>query len=176
MLLFIITLIISADQSMEYIYKVLYNGPYSVYYDVNSLDSNDLIGYQFLYEDTNYHIIQNNNFITTDNASYEDVQRKANRFYIEGINSGNNPIIELPLYYYPGYVAKTDDGTRLTIERGVNNRLRILPDDGFRGNIRVRYSEPVMWRLCEVISIASIAALIYFEIKRRKTVSFKNLK
>lgn len=171
LLIFLITLFISADQSLEYLYKVLYNGPIKVYYDDNSLNSNDLVGYEYLYENTDYHIIQQTNFITSEDVSYEDVQRTANRFYIKGINTGNNPKLELPLYYYPGYVAKADDGTKLTIDRGTNNRLRILFDPGFTGNVYVRYSEPILWRLCEVISLLSMIAVVYFEIKRRKALS-----
>ncbi len=106
-----------------------------------------------------------------ENVSFDSVQRTANRFTINGISTGNDAKLELPLYYYPGYTAKADNGSELKIERGNNNRLRILFDNGFSGNIYVRYTEPVLWRVCEVISLISMIFVLVMEIRRRKTYS-----
>lgn len=167
-IIFVVVLLISADQSMEYLYKTMYNGPFKVYYDENCLDSNDLIGYEYLYQGTDYHRIEQENYITMENVSFDSAQRKANRFNIRGIDTGSDAKLELPLYYYPGYTARTDDGTSLKVVRGNNNRLRILFDEGFSGNISVRYTEPVLWRVCEIISLISFAMVIIFEIRRKK--------
>ncbi len=167
-IIFVVTLVISADQSVEYLYKTMYNGPVKLYYDENVLDTNDLVGYEYLYQGTNYRRIQQENYITMENVSFDNVERKANRFSISGIHTGSDAKLELPLFYYPGYTAKSDDGTSLQIIRGNNNRLRILFDNGFSGNIYVRYTEPVLWRICEMISLLSFIAVIVLEIRRRK--------
>ncbi|MCR5502467.1 MAG: hypothetical protein K6F53_05635 [Lachnospiraceae bacterium] len=167
-LIIAIVLLVCMDQTMENTYKTLYTGPVGHYYDDICLDTNDLVGYEYLYEDTDYNRIHQENYVTTDNTTIEHVERKANRFLIKGVSAGNNAKLELPLYYYPGYTAKSDSGKSLKVERGTNNRVRIVFDNGFGGNVKVRYTEPLLWRICELTSLAAFVAVILLEIKRRK--------
>lgn len=73
--------------------------------------------------------------------------------------------VEVPLLYYPGYVAKTTDATgqrySLDITKGNNNVIQIMVPQGFKGNIGVWYEEPILWRVTEVVSAAVLGWLIH---------------
>ena len=75
---------------------------------------------------------------------------------------GEGAYLETPQFYYPGYVAKDLTGTYYPVTRSEhNNRIRVeLPDD-FDGVIEVFYREPVIYRICEVISLLSVLILIF---------------
>lgn len=73
--------------------------------------------------------------------------------------------VEVPLLYYPGYVAKATDlsghSQKLSLTKGENNVVQIKVPQGFRGNIGLWYEEPILWRVTEVISIVVLGWLIY---------------
>ncbi len=73
--------------------------------------------------------------------------------------------VEVPLLYYPGYVAKATDlsghSQKLSLTKGENNVVQIKVPQGFKGNIGVWYKEPILWRVTEVISIVVLGWLIY---------------
>ncbi|MBQ8092921.1 MAG: hypothetical protein IJ242_05025 [Clostridia bacterium] len=77
--------------------------------------------------------------------------------------------IEAPLLYYPGYEAYASNGEIYKIDRGMNNVIRIrYPSNGEKTEIHIRYTEPVLWRICEVISLVSIAGLAVLLIRQRR--------
>lgn len=72
-----------------------------------------------------------------------------------------NYLIEAPLLYYPGYEAVGPDGIRYSVDRGTNNVLRIAyPSTGEKTGIMIRYTEPLLWRVCEGMSLLSIICLL----------------
>ncbi|MCR4788860.1 MAG: hypothetical protein K5888_09745 [Lachnospiraceae bacterium] len=163
MIILIVVALVNADQVLDYVYKVLYNAPAKVVYDDIGLNTTDLIGYEYLYEGTDCNRTETDRDITGSNVIYTDVIRNANRFDIAISAVGEGGYLDLPLFYYPGYEAKADTGASVRIERGDNNnRLRVIPEGGFSGNITVRYREPALWRICEIISLLSFAALIVY--------------
>ena len=172
-IIFSIAILIMADQSISYLYNAIYVGAFSVYYDDVVLDSNDLIGYEYLYEGSSRDLPKYDHEVKGDSVAYSGITRNKNRFNLNvdstGENGGN---IEFPIYYYPGYVAKDTDGNKLTVERGSDNRLRVLIPSGYSGTLSVRYEEPIGWRICEVVSVIALVLLIYYEYCMRKGISF----
>ena len=70
--------------------------------------------------------------------------------------------IEVPLLYYKGYVAETQDKGRLAITAGISGRARVDIPSGFSGTVTVRFREPWYWRVCEVISLISALGIIIY--------------
>lgn len=78
--------------------------------------------------------------------------------------------VDVPLLYYSGYTARdVSDGTSFPIQAGDNNRIRIIVPEGYQGTIRIAYQEPVIWRIAEAVSLASLLfLLIYAGMNRKK--------
>ena len=65
---------------------------------------------------------------------------------------------EVPLYRYPGYKAFCD-GKEVTVSRGTNGVIRVpLPElvTGETVQLSIKYQEPVLWRIAELISLTGI--------------------
>ncbi len=76
----------------------------------------------------------------------------------------NNPTeetvtIEAPLWGYRYYKA-TADGKRLTTSMAESKKLAIEIPAGFSGEIKIYYSEPVHWRLSELLSLATLLYIL----------------
>lgn len=68
--------------------------------------------------------------------------------------------VEVPLLLYKGYHAVTDSGEQLAISPGESSRISVSVPAGFTGSFRVAFQEPWYWRVCELISLFSLAGLI----------------
>ncbi len=88
-------------------------------------------------------------------------------------NTHEDAVLDLPLVYYLGYSAKTDDGAQLEIrpsEHGVLEvKLGALPS----GTITVAYTGTVIQHISPWISVASIAAALWLYVKNKKESSSK---
>ena len=69
--------------------------------------------------------------------------------------------IEIPVFNYKGYVVEDDSSNRYEIKDGKDNVIGFTLPKGFKGNITVSFREPIAWRLSEIVSLLSIAALIF---------------
>ena len=78
----------------------------------------------------------------------------------------------IPVFAYPGYhVEDVDLQTEIEFNSGENARIKIEVPAGYDGMIRVYYSEPKLWRVFEIISIVSAAALAVILLRRRDSRS-----
>ena len=61
------------------------------------------------------------------------------------------------MFSYPGYYAE-DVETHESIEHvtGENARISLSVPAGFKGTIRIYYKEPLLWRMFELVSLASV--------------------
>lgn len=65
--------------------------------------------------------------------------------------------------YYRGYEAQNPvSGVTFTTEAGENGRLRMWLPGGYNGTVTVRFKEPLLWRISEMIAILSIIGLIIY--------------
>ena len=83
--------------------------------------------------------------------------------------SAPNAYIDIPRFDYPYFAVKDKKGNSIATERGDNNKIRLLFDDVYKGNVFVKFIEPWYWRVAEIISICGmIFSLLYF-IRTEKT-------
>lgn len=86
----------------------------------------------------------------------------------EGIES-----VELPMIYYRGYVAKDQETEgAIALEAGENGRVRLLLAGNYEGTVRVRFQEPLLWRVAEVITLLSVIGVLAY-LWREKYVLIK---
>ncbi|MBO4863138.1 MAG: hypothetical protein J5517_02115 [Eubacterium sp.] len=168
-LLICIVFIIGFHQSISLLYNSIYHGSFITYYDSVNLRSNELMGYQYLYEGTDYSIPEREHEVTGNDSNIINVDNSSNSYIITCNSTGTDSFIELPLYYYPGDIAKDSDNNRLNLDRGSNNRIRVMLPEDFDGEITVKYSEPMIWHVMEMISLFTFFALIIYEIRSKKT-------
>lgn len=156
-------LLISSHQAFSVIYNAVYSGSFTTFYDSVNIDTNYLMGDQYLYVDTNSSIPNTEHDITSNNTNIISSSNTANNFKIQFDATGEDSYIELPLYYYPGYVAKDENNEKYSIEPGSNNRIRILIPEACTGTLSVKYKGFVSWRIAEIISIISLIVLIILQ-------------
>ena len=150
-------------QSSNYLYSYIYNGGIANYYDAVNINTNNIMGGEYLYEGVDENAPFYGTGIEGNNCSVLSESHRANRYEVEVSASGDNSFVELPLYYYPGYVAKDADGDYLSVERGNNGKIKVLFDGDYNGIINVRYKEPVLWRFFEIVSLISFILLILYK-------------
>ena len=65
--------------------------------------------------------------------------------------------VSFPLFGFPGYEASLN-GERTDWTRGANNRLTVPLSAGAEGTLSVRYAGFALWRVCDAVSLAALAA------------------
>lgn len=69
-------------------------------------------------------------------------------------------LLTLPLTRYENYKVYYDDGTITTAGVGDNMNVTVTVPPMYQGNIQVAFVEPVLWRICELISIVSLCTIL----------------
>ncbi|MCR4648821.1 MAG: hypothetical protein K5776_07060 [Lachnospiraceae bacterium] len=80
-------------------------------------------------------------------------------------NSSDENYVDVPFLNYKGYRAKDSKGNNLKVVTGENNLVRVIIPGGFSDEISVKFVSPIYWRIAEIISLLSLAALIVYLIK-----------
>lgn len=82
---------------------------------------------------------------------------------------GQDGHIEFPLLYYPGY--KIIEGTG-SIFKTANGMVGVLVPANSEGTISVAFREPLRWRLADLVSLTTVAALagsaVMYRFRRKK--------
>lgn len=151
-------------QGMDYQYQILYGGTFTEKkFSEVSLNSADVVTGEYLYQGTDVSRTKTEQSVTGENVEMEDVQHHGLRFQILGKATGEGAYLEVPAFYYPGYVAKDLQGKQYQVTRSEdNNRIHVeLPAD-FDGVLEVFYKEPTLFLLGDVISVLAVIGLIGF--------------
>lgn len=93
--------------------------------------------------------VQVQNYMKMEAQVYADLD-------ISGCSDGS--YIDVPLFYYPDYHAKDQDGRELTVSPSPDGLIRLAPSDSVR-SIHVYFKEPVMWKICTAVSLISLILL-----------------
>ncbi len=102
--------------------------------------------------------------VTSNNPDVHTIikSRKGTKFVLSVNNSGNNKgEIELPVTGFKDYVAKYDGGS-LKTKKSPTSKLAVVIPERFNKEISVYYTEPIIWRIAEIISLLSIIYVIYY--------------
>ena len=105
-----------------------------------------------------------------ENIRIEDYYKRGDRshfiYYIDG--EADKAYIELPMFYYPGYDVRLDDGTELIAETGDLNHMRIyLSDEGSGQKVNVRFRVWPVWSILTLVSVILYFLFLYFELYKK---------
>ena len=123
---------------------------------------------EYIYFGTNTDEFTPNEYTVSDAEAIKtgNVYKKATNVSFSFANSGGQGYIEVPIAYYPGYKAYGENGREYEIEKGDNNRLRVIIPQASEGSVRIRYAglkgfAPALW-----ISIAAYVLLAAFMVRK----------
>ena len=77
---------------------------------------------------------------------------------------------------YTGYRAITDDNKKLEIVNGENNRLGVMIEAGYKGNVKISYQGLWYFKVADFITLTTIILLILFSVTNRKSLMKKEKK
>ena len=86
--------------------------------------------------------------------------------------------IEIPRFIYKGYIAMdTASGERFETMAGDNNKIRVLLPAGYEGSIRVKFRQPLLWIVSELVSAAGVIAVAVWLLRKKLSqfVKVKNI-
>ena len=152
---------VAVYQGMDYQYQFLYGGACETRYGTGNLDTTGVMTGEYLYLYSSTEVTKWDQNVTGEGVEISGVYKKYLKTDVTCSAVWEGAYIEVPTFYYPGYVAVDDAGKKYTLERsGNNNRIRVeLPED-FAGTIHISYQEPVYFRICEVISLLAFMGLL----------------
>jgi len=85
--------------------------------------------------------------------------------YLSIENCYSDSSIALPILAYPGYQAvDVDTGQHFTLYHTEDERVELFISEGYKGTIRIYYSEPTTWRIFEIISLISFLIVLSFDV------------
>lgn len=158
-------------QGSQLIYSAYYTDKSNVIYDIAVYDS------RVMYNGSEYHYNgswENPQANTPEGieANILEYQKYQNKMEITYESKTEAAYVELPLYYYVGYVAyeKEHPDIYYKIERGDQNRIRVYLPKAYSGTVVVRFKEPVSYRVAELLSILTLIGLFLNKFVRKRVV------
>lgn len=110
----------------------------------------------------------NQDLLVSSGATLSKYSKDANKVEFEYVSNNDNNYVDLPLYYYPGYVAKDTEGNHLQVGHGENARIRVYLDSLKKSEvISVFYEEPWLFRIAGIISCLTLVGCVGFYWKRK---------
>ncbi|WP_455501792.1 hypothetical protein [Gemmiger sp.] len=123
------------------------------------------MGYDYLPAGTDLAVFADTRAVPADPAVTAERQGR-DVFYCTNPTDAD-AIVDLPLLAYRHYTAQAADGTPLTLTANEAHCLRVTLPAGFGGLVTVRFAEPLLWRLAELITLATVLALAVWPVLRR---------
>ncbi len=129
--------------------------------DMESLDSFDVGRGEYMPEGTAaaWESMPEGRILRDEAVSITEFEKHGTEITFTGINaSGAEQAVELPLIYYRGYQAKDiNTGELIAVDgNGDNGKLRVQLAGNYSGTVRVKFQEPVLWRIAEIISLVTV--------------------
>lgn len=112
-------------------------------------------------------LIADNYNTSSDKVKIVSYSKEKNKIDLEYISLDDNGYIEVPLLYYPGYVAKTDGGKDLEVVAGNNNVVRVNIKESGSGKIKIEYKQKVSYIIANLVSIVTVAGAIGYVIDKK---------
>jgi hypothetical protein len=145
-----------------------------VIYNEEGIGMGYLSGAEYLVEGTDQAFLQYRDPISSEGVVTQSYRRQGvtSRFFCE--NTGEQEgYVDLPVLLYKGYRAwDLGSQTELTVANGFNNCVRILIPLDFYGEIILRFSPPIYWRLAEIGSylgwLVLLSCSVFYLRKHRK--------
>lgn len=154
--------VVGAHQSMGFSYDTLYSGMWALNYDAVTLNTTNLMGNEYLYRGSETGITDVDRVAKGQNIDIQNSKKWYNHMEVTCEATGADAYLEVPMFYYPGYIAYGAENVRqkLELQRGDNNRIRVTLPENFSGKVVVIFQEPVSWRIAELISLITMLSLL----------------
>lgn len=135
--------------------------PHFTIYDIDKYGRTDHNVGEYLLYGTDFRSLEPDKITLGENVSLDAYEKWYSDITLTCRNmSDAQTHIEVPLLYYPQYIAKDESGDRMELVCGDNNVLRLLIPAGYQGTVSIRYQQPLFWRICEIISALTLAAMV----------------
>lgn len=140
-----------------------------VYSDSN-IGTMEIIGAEYLLQDTSLEKYKNKSLYSEEGVeATEFYYDKNGKYYLACTNENDySSYIDIPVQAYNNYHAYSSDGKELPVTGGENNRIRIYIPEKFEDVICLKYRIPILWRICEAISLITACIIIFL---LRKTIT-----
>lgn len=161
------TLLSSGSFLLSFMHK---NGPYITSNEMYGKGSEDEL---YLYFGTDLDTLKNRGVLveTSDSAILiKDYQKQYTNIQLHYTNpSPLDGWIEVPLNYYPGYIAYDESGRELVVTPGNNNILRVTIPANSESLIAISYTNCTMYRLATAISAFYLLLLLILFLYQKRT-------
>ncbi|MCR4798229.1 MAG: hypothetical protein K5853_07245 [Lachnospiraceae bacterium] len=84
------------------------------------------------------------------------------------VSARTDAVVELPILHYKYYALRDDEGRVYELKDGANDVIAFKVPAGFRGDLHLRYEEPLLWHVAEVVSLFTFLALCTLCLQKRK--------
>ena len=122
-----------------------------------------IMGQEYLLSDTDTDLLLDTDVILNSTSlTSSQISRQGGRISLSCANhSDHDSSIDLPILAYENYTAYAESTSLdLPVTSGADNRLRITIPSGFDDTVIIKYEEPVLWRIAELISLLSLAFIV----------------
>ena len=131
-------------------------------------DAMERFAWQYLTDDADPDALKAGEYATSDNSiEVEELSKDGDRIELSVSGQKDGGYIEVPLYYYPGYTARDDNGNKLDVSAGNNGVVRIGIDGETGDNITVKFG-CAAYTFGDMISLLTIFAAIAYAVLKKK--------
>ncbi|MDE7206053.1 MAG: hypothetical protein K2N90_02650 [Lachnospiraceae bacterium] len=144
-------------------------------YDTAGIDSFSLVNGEYVREGTKTKWFDGK--VRTNNAEIIEDYTKQGKYAIiecETLDGEDGAWVELPILNYKNYVAYGEKGIRLNIADGENNVIRVMLPSGYSGGVVVTYEIPLSYKVADIFSFITVAAIAAIMILLKKKQSIQN--
>ena len=75
-------------------------------------------------------------------------------------DAADNAVLEVPRFAYPHFVARDNAGNKLPTTVGNNNKLAVVFDKAYSGEVYINFEEPWYWRAAEIVSLLTVIGMV----------------
>ena len=161
---------LSIYQGADYQYRILYGGSFDTKYSAAALDSAYLVSGEYLYENASADMTRYDQSIRGIGTEIMAARKEYLTTHVTCKANDKEAYVELPVFYYPGYIAVDENGKDYKVTRSDDNsRIKVELPQGFEGELKVYFKEPLYWRICEVLSMIALVGMIVYENREKQS-------
>ncbi len=112
---------------------------------------------------------------STDGLNLGEQYRRGTtyRVYVSD-DAGQGGYLTFPVYAYMGHKILDDNDNKLPVLETEGHMIETRIAAGYTGNITLKYSEPMLWRISEIVSLLTVCAVLFIVWKSRKSSVFSD--
>lgn len=167
-MIILIFAIFGIQQTLSVTYGTLYDGVFSADYSGGKYDTTNVIGGEYLYEGCSTYVTEVDSDPIGINSNPTQMVRNKQWISVTIDGAGQDAFVDLPRFWYPGYKAYDANMVFPVTKSDNNGRIRVELPEGYKGVLTVRFVEPVLWRIAEIISVLSIVFMGIYAVGERK--------